>query len=190
MYTVWFLADAQLANYLFLLGMVLITSVMLRRVYRRMRKNSPRRSARHTAAGTALARQQSLDGPRQMQQWQVEMYEIERELSARLDSKIVAVEQLLITAERERRRLESLLGQSEPRPPSDNVPHAPESPAEGLLTEPVPVLSPKKKEKGKGKGKGKGKKVKPTELPFPLAEPPSPAVADFSPLNDPPTATP
>jgi len=102
--------DANAAGYLFLLGIVLITMVLLRRIYRR-RSTRPRHAGRASNRNIAAASNDrpTQPLPKEAQQWEVAMHETARELAARLDSKMVGLQQLLHAAEEERRRLEELI---------------------------------------------------------------------------------
>ena len=128
------LAATNNANYLFLLGMMLVTGTLLRRIYRRRRVRSPAKTAgSQTSVGgqtkvrtSALLRLKrprrlttaqkatspnpaAVGAPTDLRSWEVHMHETVRQLSAQLDSKMVAVEQLLTAVEQERHRIESLL---------------------------------------------------------------------------------
>lgn len=59
-----------------------------------------------------------LDAPAAMQQWEVDMHEIARDLSARIDSKMGLLEGLIRTAEREANRLERAIAEAQAQPAS------------------------------------------------------------------------
>jgi len=99
-------------------GIALLAFIMLRksmRHYRRVRAQQPLEvSIDRSKSPTPL-----LDSPNDILRWQVEMHDTARDLKAELDSKISALQTLLLLAEQERQRLEEVLERSEVRPQND-----------------------------------------------------------------------
>lgn len=110
----YLLADSQLLSLLPLLVMVPVTVWLMRRVYRRQ---APREK---TAPSTrSQARQQRLQSsgtlgehsPAQVSQWEVQMHETTRELSAKLDNKMQALNRFIDLADAASARMERLLAE-------------------------------------------------------------------------------
>jgi len=102
-------------GFLLAAGIALLAFVLLRRSmrhYRRTRSQQPVVSAvERTKPSSAL-----LDAPHEVLRWQVEMHDTARDLKAELDSKISALQALLLLAQEERQRLEEVLDRSQRRP--------------------------------------------------------------------------
>ena len=102
---------------LFLVGLVMVVAAVLFRAQWRGRRRGQVEPATWPAppvrAGQAAR-------PREADDWRVELHELARETSARLDAKMAALEQLIRDARRESTRLESLLADVEHRPATFN----------------------------------------------------------------------
>jgi hypothetical protein len=97
---------------LFVMGAMLIVFVLVRRSRKRghlakMSSVSPPPHVAHPPAG------HHLDAPGAMGRWEVEMYELARDLAGQLDSKLVIVQQLVRNAEQATARLEALIERAE-----------------------------------------------------------------------------
>ncbi len=109
------LALAQLPILLFLLGCALLTSILLRRSYRyfgrgRRRQNqSPLEKQPRPEGKWSGAQRDSLA---QVDRQQVELHEMARDISGQLNSKIIVLEQLIATSQRQIERMETLLAES------------------------------------------------------------------------------
>jgi hypothetical protein len=95
---------------LFLVGMVLVIGILLRRSHRYFgrRPKNPSVMVR-TERPETQQKGHHLDSPDELVRWEVEMHEIARELSARLDTKIGVLAQLIRDADRASDRLEAAL---------------------------------------------------------------------------------
>lgn len=95
-----------------LVGLALLTTLLLVRGHRLWRA-SRRENALPVPTPAALARRTRplADAPPDVVRWQVEMHELAREISARIDSKLVLCQQLLIQTDERIARLELLLAQ-------------------------------------------------------------------------------
>jgi len=104
-------------------GIALLAFIMLRksmRHYRRVRSQQPAEiSIDRSKSPTPL-----LDSPNDVIRWQVEMHETARDLKAELDSKISALQTLLLLAAQERQRLEGVLQRSEHHRPQNGSAHS------------------------------------------------------------------
>lgn len=103
----WLLANTT-ATLMFLAALALATAILLRRSYRyfgRRSRNSeplvrlprPAPQSHHGMTGANSAKQE------------IELYETAREITGRLDSKMIALEQLIVDVQRRVDRLEQLL---------------------------------------------------------------------------------
>jgi hypothetical protein len=96
-------------------GIAVLAFTLLRRSmrhYRRSRTQQPVEiSIERSKSPTPLH-----DAPHDVLRWQVEMHDTARDLKAELDSKISALQTLLLLAEQERQRLEGALEQCQHRP--------------------------------------------------------------------------
>ena len=106
----WLLA-VTLENGLFLAGMALVILVLLRRTAKFVAK-APR-DHRHLAVQPRPDQQpvKDFDAPPEILQYQVQLHDTARELTARLDSKMVALLHLVREADRRIDRLEALTAQ-------------------------------------------------------------------------------
>ncbi len=96
---------------MFALGVLLLISILFRRAARYYRK-VPRSytSSRHTVATTRTSAAQPLvDAPPELLRWQVEMHETARDLKGELDSKMVALQELIRQAELQAERLRATI---------------------------------------------------------------------------------
>jgi hypothetical protein len=112
----------------------LMTCMLLVRTQRQLKSGSGSHS--HAKAGEhAPARQAARDqtqATRQLEQWEVRMHDLARELSAQLDSKMVAVELLVREAQEQIARFERLTrmsGQAVPPPSGEIQQSEPAAPA-------------------------------------------------------------
>ena len=117
----------------FLLAMIVAIVILLRRSSRYFGKRSKSNGAiveipRPAAHGP----QMSVGAPAECDQWEVHMHETARELSARIDSKMIALGQLIQDAEAKIARLESMLPQVQGL-------QAPESPRTAVADTQKPV---------------------------------------------------
>jgi len=110
------LALSQLPILMFLIGCALITTILLRRSYRyfgrsrRQQIQSPvEKQPRPTSKWSGAQR----DSLAQIDRQEVEMHDMARDLSGQLNSKIIVLEQLIATSQRQIERLETLLAESE-----------------------------------------------------------------------------
>lgn len=98
---------------LFLVGLLLVVGVLLMRAQRTLKRSVPAPLAplSHAARMAVTPGETTLptDAPRELARWEVAMHEVAREQTARLDTKIAALQQLIQTAQHESRRLEALL---------------------------------------------------------------------------------
>ena len=102
------------ASFLFLLGIVMMTVILLRRWHRYFKRlKSTQRKEGRPAAREAKPEQPLMDAPPEVLRWQVEMHETARELKAELDTKIAVLQRLTIDAKREREQLEAALARTE-----------------------------------------------------------------------------
>lgn len=97
-----------------LAALIAVTGIVVWRTYRRL--------GRRPNDAQPIARQQRkpdshparhVDTPAALARWEVKMREIERDVSARLDTKMAALEQLVIAADAATARLDTALGKSE-----------------------------------------------------------------------------
>lgn len=105
------ISDDLLSNAMLLLGLGLAAFVLLRRMYRRTRRQStgsppagPVRSSANRRGGQPL-----MDAPPEAARWQVEMHEVARELKAELDSKSAVLQTLVAMLREETDRLERVI---------------------------------------------------------------------------------
>jgi hypothetical protein len=112
----WLMAST-LSWSMFLLGVVLMTVILLRRTLRysrRRRQLEPRAAATRPVVNREPDRGQPLiDAPPELLRWQVEMHETARDLKAELDSKLSALQTLVRLAREERERLEHAIRRAE-----------------------------------------------------------------------------
>lgn len=96
---------------LLLAGMAILGWVLLRRAYRRLgpREKNPPHLVTTPRPEAPASRGHCLGGPEDLVRWEVEMQELARELSAKLDSKMSALEALVREADRAAARLEVAL---------------------------------------------------------------------------------
>jgi len=106
-------AESGLASGLILAAMGLLTGTMLLRTYRNLRRQKKGDAAfQRTLRPQRADRGHNLDAPGDVARWEVQMHETARELSARLDSKLSALQALIADADRAAARLEAALGKS------------------------------------------------------------------------------
>lgn len=112
---------------LFLLGLVMVVAAVLFRAQWRGRRRGSAEPAPWPAPPVRSGR------PREAEDWRVELHDLARETSARLDGKMAALEQLIRDARRESARLETLLDETAQRsPPPQAEEYRPRNQAEAL----------------------------------------------------------
>ncbi len=147
------LADTGWPTLLFLAALATATAILLlrtQRYYGRPSRAPPsfeHHARSHRAASGRHATpehhppQSHPDGPQEMMKWEVEMHDLARELSARLDSKMSALEHLTREADRAAARLETALAATRrrdvpspaPAAPRQDAPQPPAAAAETIL---------------------------------------------------------
>ena len=106
-------ALSELATGMFLAALALMIVILLRRTYRylsRQKKDDP--TLVHTRRPQQENRAHHLDAPDEVLDWEVQMHETARELSAQLDSKMGALQALIADADRAAGRLEAAAAQA------------------------------------------------------------------------------
>jgi len=99
---------------LFLLGLALAITILLRRSYRYFgRRKRDSRTIASVAAPPKDDREPLIDAPPNILRWQVEMHETARDMKAELDTKMIALQQLIQQAREQTQRLESALDRAE-----------------------------------------------------------------------------
>jgi hypothetical protein len=106
----WLLAEIDKPNLLFLLGVVLASSILLLRSLRRTRRSSSASLPQTPSAARGASAASSLQALPELQRWEVQMHETARELTARIDNKLRLLEQLIRDADERIARLETLEG--------------------------------------------------------------------------------
>ncbi|QDT07638.1 hypothetical protein K227x_60660 [Rubripirellula lacrimiformis] len=108
------MADTQRAQYLAVAGFVMLGWVLARRTLKaRKRVNTDTRVAKKELDRIRSSKTPVLplaDAPPEVQRWQVGMFDLQRELKAELDTRIVIVQTLLRQVDESVRRLEKLQG--------------------------------------------------------------------------------
>lgn len=99
-------------NLLFLLGIALLAALLLRRVYRRVGRRKKSEPAIARVPRPQPKHRKLLDVP-ELAQYEVQLHETARELSAVLDSKMVALNVLVQQAQQKIDQLERLLDELE-----------------------------------------------------------------------------
>ncbi len=90
-----------------LVAMALLIAILLMRSYRYFsRSKQPESHLVRTARPEEQKPGHNLEKPREMLRWEVQMHEAARELSGKLDSKMVALQHLINEADRAAARLE------------------------------------------------------------------------------------
>lgn len=95
------------SNYV-LVAIVVLGLMLVIRSFRRARSTSER-PARIFAKREPAAKPSRLDAPDEYRQWEVELHELGREITARIDNKISVLEYLIETAQVERAKLEATI---------------------------------------------------------------------------------
>jgi len=106
----------------FLLGLSLVIVILMMRSRRYFRQVSQHSSAPPRATSTAVKPRPSAAPPKSLEQWEVSMHELARDLSGQLDSKIRVLELLIREASETAARLEAAIGKSRPAPFASAVP--------------------------------------------------------------------
>ncbi len=99
------LAEVELNPYLFVIGCLLIFGFFLFRLQRRNSQASTSSPLVRTPRPRSETLRRSETRPAELDRWEVEMHEFVRDFSARLDTKLAALQQLVLMADQ---RLESL----------------------------------------------------------------------------------
>jgi hypothetical protein len=99
---------------LLLLGLGLLVSILLRRYYRYFgKRRQDDRPLVRTSRREPDSQQPLIDAPPNALRWQVEMHETARDLKAEIDTKMVALQQLIALAGRQSDRLEAAIARAE-----------------------------------------------------------------------------
>jgi hypothetical protein len=100
-----------------LAAMGLLIAILMMRSYRYFSRSKQTESHLvHTARPEEQKPRHNLVKPDEMLRWEVQMHETARELSGKLDSKMVALQHLINDADRAAERLEKDLGQEADAP--------------------------------------------------------------------------
>jgi hypothetical protein len=99
----WLLAEIQKPNVLFLIGLAMACAILLMRSQRRIRQ-----AARTSNSVTAPAPNPPLKRATEFERWEVQMHETAREITARIDSKLGLLEQLIRDADDRIARLQTV----------------------------------------------------------------------------------
>jgi hypothetical protein len=149
-------AEAYAGQVLFLLGLAVLMTMLLLRSRRRLRQTG--REAAEPAPAVSLGRGASpphrtaaplpISAPRQLEQWQVEMHDLARDLTAALQTRTSALAELVRQADQVAARLEAALDRMDAaareRPDcqgQDEAPPQPRNPGQPL-GEPTAVNEP------------------------------------------------
>ena len=99
-YNMLFANNTQAATALFVLGMMFIILAVLRGTKKNLER-AKRRQAKAIAAcdEETLELRPFYDRPAQLSRWEVEMHDLAREITGRLDTKIAMLQQLIIAAD-------------------------------------------------------------------------------------------
>jgi hypothetical protein len=98
---------------LFLVGLFVTSGLMLYQAQRRWQRVAPARpSGRFAEASRRWHEPHASQAPAEVKKWQVETHELAREVTARIDSKMAALEHLMRAAHRETLRLEATIAQA------------------------------------------------------------------------------
>lgn len=103
------LTDGGLLAVLALMALFGITSMMLRRSHRQLLSRERPSTAFATPAPTRRERGHPQEAPREFVDWEVKIHDLGRELSAQIDSKMSALQQIIADADRAAARLEAAL---------------------------------------------------------------------------------
>jgi hypothetical protein len=122
----------------FLLGLSIVIVILMMRSRRYFRQVSQHSSAPRASYAIAAPRP-SAAPPKSLEQWEVSMHELARDLSGQLDSKIRVLEMLIREANETAARLE--VAQGKPRPASTAQP-AKSKIAELPASDPAPIIKP------------------------------------------------
>jgi hypothetical protein len=106
------LAEMQAANAVFLAGVALACAVLLFRSQRRIRQQRGSQAAAPPAwsprGPSQLAAPNRLDGPLELERFEVQMHDMAREVTARIDNKIGILEHLIRDADARIARLQAV----------------------------------------------------------------------------------
>jgi hypothetical protein len=129
-------AQSDMLQWVFLGALALTIGMLLLRTQRHMRRARAEQPAIvRTPRPSPREKGHHVDEPAELARWEVEMHEIARDLSARLDSKIGALRALIAEADRAAARLEAALAAS--GRPDRSWPAFPPTQAEGLRIRPA-----------------------------------------------------
>ncbi len=123
----------------FLLGLSLVIVILMMRSRRYFRQVSRHSNVPAPAISASAKPRPSAAPPKSLEQWEVSMHELARDLSGQLDSKIRVLELLIREASDTAARLESAIGKSRPAP---FVTAAPMSRSDSRESEPAPIIKP------------------------------------------------
>ncbi len=130
----WLLAETDKANLLFLLGVVLASSILLLRSLRRTRRSSSASLPQTPSPSRGASAANSLHALPELQRWEVQMHETARELTARIDNKLRMLEQLIRDADERIARLETLDDAANQSEAAEDEPVIPQSQYSGLAS--------------------------------------------------------
>ncbi len=118
------LDSSNLSSGLFLMALAMMIFILLRRSHRKLgrRKQDDSPMVRVPRPRQEPSKHGTLDAPPDVLRWEVQMHETARDLSARLDSKMSALQALIADADRAATRLETAMGQSTGPLPVDSSP--------------------------------------------------------------------
>jgi hypothetical protein len=98
------------ASQLFLVGLLVTSGLMLYHAQRRWQRVAPARpTGRFAEAAQRWQRPHPAQTPADVKQWEVQTHELAREVIARMDSKMAALEHLMRAAHQETLRLEAAI---------------------------------------------------------------------------------
>ncbi len=123
----------------FLLGLSLVIVILMMRSRRYFRQVSRHSNAPAPAISTTAKPRPSAAPPKSLEQWEVSMHELARDLSGQLDSKIRVLELLIREAGDTAARLESAIGKSRPAPVANA---APITRSDSSESESAPIIKP------------------------------------------------
>ena len=115
----WLFARIEMP-WMFLVGVVLMIFILMRRWFRysrRQRKRPDRYSLEKVKKITSSAEPNLdlplVDSPPEMTRWHVEMYEVARDIKGELNSKMIALQEMVRMADQASQRLESAVKRAE-----------------------------------------------------------------------------
>lgn len=112
------LAQMEGATFISLSALAITTIWLLVRTQRHLARESGSRPTAPPSVEVTSPKVQLAQRSRELDRWQVEMHELARELTAKLDSKMVVLGHLISDAQRQASRLEALLRETRQAVPS------------------------------------------------------------------------